>query len=286
MADIDRALAWAGEALGATVVGHVPLAGGLTSTMLALRDDSGGETVLRLMTNEPWRAHGAELTTRERAAQVFLADTAVPAPTSLGLDAAGGSTGVAAHLMSRLPGAPLRDVDDSVLAAMADVLATIHGLRPAEPFRLFQSWAWEAKWVVPAWTRRPESWRRAFELLAGAQPHYEPTLLHRDFGHHNLLWRDGAITGVVDWVETSTGPAWLDAGHAATNLAVKFGTEPAVAFVRHWAVTTETAVEPYWLVMDAVGFLPPPGRQSMFGDPAELERLDAWLDLIVRGDLS
>ena len=284
--DIDRALAWAGEALGAPVVRHVPLAGGVTSTMLALHDASGGESVLRLMTNQPWRAHGAELTTRERVAQVFLAGTAVPAPTSLGLDADGGSTGVAAHLMSRLPGARLRDVDDSALVAMAGMLATIHGLRPAEPFRAFQSWAWEAKWVVPTWTRRPASWRRAFELLAGPQPAYEPTLLHRDYGHHNLLWRDGAITGVVDWVETSTGPAWLDAGHAATNLAVRFGTGWAVAFLGHWAVTTGTAVEPYWLMMDAVGFLPPPARQPMFGDPAELERLDDWLDLIVRGDLS
>ena len=52
--------------------------------MLALRDAAGSESVLRLMTNEPWRTHGAELTTRERAAQLVLAGTAVPAPTSLG----------------------------------------------------------------------------------------------------------------------------------------------------------------------------------------------------------
>ena len=77
------------------------------------------------------------------------------------------------------------------------------------------------------WTRHPGAWRRAFEVLAGPAPAYEPTFLHRDYGHRNLLWTDGAITGVVDWVETSTGPAWLDAAHAASTLAVLVATDPA-----------------------------------------------------------
>lgn len=276
---IEEALTWAGSVLGSPVVDHEQLVGGLTSTMLALRDVDGGESVLRLMTEEPWRTHGAELTTRERHAQLVLADTAVPAPRSLGVGAA---AGVAAHLMSRLPGEPLTAVDDAALGAMADVLEMIHAVRPERPFRTFQSWAREAKWAVPTWTRHEESWRRAFGLLAGAPPAYEPTLLHRDFSHRNLLWTAGEITGVVDWVETSTGPVWLDAAHAATNLAVAFGSDAAEAFVARWTTTSETSPEPFWLVMDAVGFLPPPGRAPMFGDPAQLARLDAWLDLLVR----
>jgi Ser/Thr protein kinase RdoA (MazF antagonist) len=280
--DLAAALAWAGSALASPVASQDALDGGLTSTMLALRHDDGTESVLRLMTVEPWRTYGAELTTREREAQLVLADTAVPAPTSLGLDADGVAAQVGAHLMSRLPGERLTAVDDGALQAMVEMLATIHAVRPAEPFRTFQSWAWEAKWVVPGWTRHPESWRRAFELLAGPAPAYEPTFLHRDFGHRNLLWQGGAITGVVDWVETSTGPAGLDAAHAATNLAVAFGSGPAEELLARWAAVSGTAADPYWLVMDAVGFLPPPGRPPLFGDPAELERLDAWLDRLVR----
>lgn len=284
--DVDVALEWAGSALGAPVVSWQPMSGGLTSTMLALRDASGAESVLRLMTHEPWRTYGAELTTREHLAQNVLAGTAVPAPTSLGLDADGLAADVGAHLMSRLPGEPLTAVDDLALQAMAEMLATIHAVRPGSPFRTFQSWAWEAKWVVPGWTRHPDSWRRAFELLAGPPPAYEPTFLHRDFGHRNLLWQGGTITGVVDWVETSTGPAGLDAAHAATNLAVAFGAEPADDFLARWAATSGSAADSYWLVMDAVGFLPPPGRPPLFGDPAELARLDAWLDGLVRVRLS
>ena len=279
-------LAWAGSVLGSPVVSAEPLVGGLTSTMLALRVATGADSVLRLMTNEPWRTHGAELSAREHEAQRALADTLVPAPTSLGLDADGTTTGVAAHLMSRLPGRPLTTVDDAALDAMADVLATIHAVDPGEPFREFQTWAWPAKWVVPRWTRHPGSWERAFELLAGPAPAFEPTFLHRDFSHRNLLWDGGAVSGVVDWVETSTGPAWLDAGHAATNLAVAFGVEPAAGFLERHAIRAGEPPVTHWLVMDAVGFLPPPGREPFFKDPGELERLDDWLDLVVRDEVS
>ncbi|HEY9564695.1 MAG TPA: aminoglycoside phosphotransferase family protein, partial [Nocardioides sp.] len=202
----DAAVRWAESQLGATIAAVTALTGGTTSTMLRLRDTAGHDSVLRLMTNEPWRTHGAELTARERDAQRELASTAVPAPTSLALDADGAAAGVAAHLMSRVPGVPGTDIDESMLTAMARMLATIHAVSLREPFRTFQSWAWEAKRVVPAWSNHPDSWRHAFEILAGAAPSYVPTFLHRDFSHRNLLWTGDAITGVVDWVESSTGP--------------------------------------------------------------------------------
>lgn len=282
MLDLAAALAWAGSHVGSPVASHERLAGGMTSRILALDHLDGSQTVLRLMTNEPWRTHGAELTARERDAQRFLAGTAVPAPTSLALDAEGGTCGVAAHLMTRLPGAAAGRVEDLDLAAMARLLADIHRLRPAEPFRDYQSWAWEAKRVVPPWARHPASWRRAFEVLAGRAPAYEPTFLHRDFGHRNLLWTDGGISGVVDWVETSTGPAWLDAAHAASTLAVLLDTGVGAAFLEDYAAPAGEPLHPYWLVMDAVGYLPPPGKPLMFRLPEQVERLDAWLDEVVR----
>ena len=271
------ALAWGEAVLGAAITETEELSGGLTSTMLALTDATGQRSVLRLMTNEPWRNHGAELTRRERTAQEELASTQVPAPTSIAVDAEGSVAGVSAHLMSRLPGTATREVDASTVAAMVEMLALIHDVKPAEPFRTYQSWAWEAKWAIPQWTKHPESWQRAFDLLAEGSPSYAPTFLHRDYSHRNLLWRDGEISGVVDWVETSSGPAWLDAGHAATNLALAFGPEPAKAFLAGYAALMAEKPQKYWLVMDAVGFLPPPGKKPLFGSPTELQRLDQWV---------
>ena len=280
----DEAVAWAESVLDEPIAEVTELSGGLTSTILALSHGSGARSVLRLMTNEPWRTHGAALTRRERAAQAELSSTSVPAPVSLGLDADGVATGVAAHLMSRLPGVPTGTVDDAVVVAMAEMLALIHDVWPAEPFRVYQSWAWDAKRVVPAWTEHVDAWLRAFDILAEEPPAYDPTFLHRDFSHRNLLWRDGRISGVVDWVETSTGPAWLDAAHAATNLALAYGREPAASFLSAYGALTGTKPGRYWMVMDAVGFLPPPGRAPLFGSPVEAERLDEWLWHVVTSD--
>ena len=55
------ALAWAEEAVG-PVAEVRALEGGRTSTMLAITPRDGEPVVLRLMTVEPWRTHGAELT--------------------------------------------------------------------------------------------------------------------------------------------------------------------------------------------------------------------------------
>lgn len=277
----DDAIAWAESITGSSIAGWVQLPGAMTSTMLALTDESGGRSVLRLMTNEPWRAHGAALTRREQSAQRVLATTLVPAPISLGLDPDGVAAGVSAHLMSRMPGAPVAHVDDALLAAMSAMLTTIHDVQPAEPFRIFESWAWEAKWTVPEWTRHPVSWQNAFELLAADPPAYCPTFLHRDFSHRNLLWDGSVISGVVDWVETSTGPAWLDVGHAATNLAIGFGPGSAEDFLAAHAAEVGEGPEVYWLIMDAVGFLPPPGRAPMFSANGDLARLDDWLHALV-----
>ena len=41
-------------------------------------------------------------------------------------------------------------------------------------------------------------------------------------------------------------------------------------------------VEAHWLVMDAVGYLPPPGKRPLFGRSDLLARLDDWLDLVMR----
>lgn len=279
----DAAIAWAQSHLDQTVTDVVPLEGGMTSAMLALTGPSGAAAVLRLMTEEPWRTHGRELVERESVTQCMLATTGVPSPRSIAIDADGEATGHPAHLMTLLPGSLDQSrTDDASLAAIAGLLASIHRVVGAPPPRDYQSWAWPTKWVVPVWAARPDLWRAAFDLLASEPPPFEPTFLHRDFGVHNLLWTDGAITGVVDWVETSTGPAWLDVAHCSSNLALRHGSPAGQRFAAAYTQVTGVSREPYWEVMDIVGFLPPPGRRPMFDDPAQLARLDEHLAWAMR----
>lgn len=115
---------------------------------------------------------------------------------------------------------------------------------------------------MPDWSSRPDVWRRAFDVLAAGEPTWEPCFLQRDFGPRNVLWAGDRVSGVVDWVETSTGPAWLDVAHGASNLALRHGPDEAARFAAAYAGETGRAREPWWEVLDVVGFLPPPGGAS------------------------
>ena len=252
-------VAWAARAWGRDVVAVRPLVGGWTSTMLRLAAADGEEAVLRLMTRDPWRRHAEGLLTRESEVQTLLAGTAVPAPASLALDATGAGAGDPAHLMSLLPGAlELRRCDDALLDALAALLRDVHAIDPAERPRDFQTWAPPAKWEVPGWAQRPRLWAEAFEVLALLPPPYQGRFLHRDLHLGNVLWQDGAVSGVVDWVETSWGPAELDVAHAATYFAMLHGPDAAAAFVERCVPGLLDDARRHWHVMDVVGYLPDP----------------------------
>jgi len=251
-----RALDWTADVWGRRIVDVARLTGGFTSTMLRLTAEDGSQAVLRLMTREPWRTHAAGLLRREAGVQALLAGTPVAAPTSLALDADGSRAGTPAHLMTLLPGSlELGRCDDDFLGRLAGLLGSIHAVDPgSDRPRTFQSWAPPAKRQLPQWSARPELWREAFALLETEPPAYDGRFLHRDFHLGNVLWDGDEPTGVVDWVETSWGPAALDVAHAATYLSMLHGVAAAERFVK----LTGCEVPAYWQVLDVVGYLPDP----------------------------
>jgi aminoglycoside phosphotransferase (APT) family kinase protein len=246
--------------------------------MLRLTDDTGEQSVLRLMDKEPWRTHGEGLTTREHETQLMLAGTDVPAPRSIALDATGEHAGDPAHLMSLLPGSvDLTRSSAADLGTLARTLVAVHAVQPPVRPRTYQSWAVPAKWVVPPWARDAALWERAFALLAQDPPEYVGTFLHRDFSPRNLLWSGDRITGIVDWVETSWGPAWLDVAHVRSILAIHVGTEAAARFAAECVALTGREPQPYFDVMDVVGLLPHPDRVPFLSDPEHRVRLEEHL---------
>ena len=69
------------------------------------------------------------------------------------------------------------------------------------------------------------------------------------------------ISGVVDWVETSWGPADLDGAHCSTALALLHGVEAGMAladrYVAAGGVLAESPADHlYWRVLDALAFAP------------------------------
>jgi aminoglycoside phosphotransferase (APT) family kinase protein len=261
---LEQAVSWAEDAWGRQVEHTQRIVGGVTSTMVALTAVDGEQAVLRVMTNEPWRTHAEGLLTRESQVQRQLARSSVPAPTSISVDPTGATAGEPVHLMSRLPGRlELGRADDGVIAQLAELLVQIHTFEPGGESwpRAYQSWAPPSKRVVPAWATRAALWREAFEVLEQEAPAYRPRFLHRDYHPGNVLWDHGRISGVVDWVETSTGPAALDVAHCTTGLALLHGLGVAGRFARAYAEAGGRVDDrAYWQVMDVVGFLPSPRK--------------------------
>ena len=293
--DIRAAVSWAEGAWARRVQEVRRLSGGWTSTILLLTAADDSRAVLRLMDKEPWRKHAAELLTRESETQRQLQDTQIPAPVTLALDPEGSIAGTPAHLMSWLPGSlELTRRDDAFLGSLARLLVEIHrhDPGPTKP-RAFQSWATDGKRVVPEWSQSPQLWKQAFAVLDQEPPHHTGVFLHRDFHVGNILWTADEITGVVDWVETSWGPPELDVAHSTTYLAMLHDLETAERFLRTYRSLTDRALDPeaqpYWDVMDIVGYLPDPTKVAQpwremgreISDATARVRLEQYLDSVL-----
>ena len=260
--------AWVLSATGAdAVVDVAPLAGGISSTIRALRLAGGTprECVLREMTHEPWRSSAAELLDREAGVQRELEASAVPVPRLIAVDAGARRAGEPSLLMTRLPGRP--DLTGPDLDALAAMLLRIHRHDPPRRPREFQLWTDPSRWVVPEWAVRRETFERAFARIADPPAAGESCFLHRDFQPGNVLFDGGRVSGVVDWVETSWGPPDLDVAHCATNLALLCGGAVAERWPHAYrrAGGRLSADFAYWALVDAV---------SMLSEPAKL--VPAW----------
>jgi aminoglycoside/choline kinase family phosphotransferase len=146
------------------------------------------------------------------------------------------------------------------------------------------------------------AWAAAIDVIRKPAPPYEGRFLHRDFQPGNVLFDVGSlgpagarIAGVVDWAQTSWGPADLDVAHCSTNLALlhgpAWGFRFAEAYEEAGGVLAAAASERlYWRVRDALAFseevrlVAQPWREA---GRAELttraveERLDAYVTALM-----
>ena len=262
----ERALAWAARALGdgARVVGSRPLAGGTSSAVHALSVSSAGggihELVLRRFVRCDWLAEEPDVARHEGTALEAVAGCPVPTPRLVAVDGDGEDAGEPAVLMTRLPGAVVWDPIDveSFLRTLAEILPEVHATPVAAGGLLpeFRSYRVELR-RAPRWVTRPQVWETAIELLDGPAPGSEQVLIHRDYHPGNVLWKRGAVGGVVDWVNASIGSPWADVGHCRVNLASELGQDAADRFLALYRVAAgrDDEYHPYWDVSAAIGGL-------------------------------
>ncbi|WP_406469802.1 phosphotransferase [Streptomyces hirsutus] len=274
----------------------VRLRGGWTSEMrrLDLCGPGGRRSlVLRSFVKPFFVRHAEGLLTREATVLRLLGDTDVPAATLAAVDATAQYCDHPSLLMSLLPGTVRlgdQGADDRA-ELLARQLVRIHRLpvtvrqRP----RTYQAWASPERVTLPAATERPELWQRAFDVIRREPPVYRGCFLHRDFHPGNVLFTgtggDLRISGVVDWVETSWGPADLDVAHCSTALALLHGIPAGMRFADRYVAAGGTLAEEgtahlYWRLLDALGFAPDPEKVAV--PWRELGRVDLTVDVLTQ----
>jgi len=242
------------------VVATRALRGGMYSAVHRLLVASAaGQTsvVLRRHVRPEVLAAEPGLPDREAATLRYLEGVDLPTPRLLGLDRTGEEAGVPALLMSHLGGRVDWWPEDEArwLRRLAAVLPAIHAVRVPGPGLLpdFAPYR-QAHDDPPPWAERPAVWERALEIAGGPTPDLPRVLVHRDFHPGNVLWRRGAVSGVVDWQVTSVGPGDVDVGHCRVNLLTR-SSEAAARFTAHWEELTGSTYHPWADVVTVVGFL-------------------------------
>lgn len=209
----------------ARVTAVASLPGGITADMDRVTVDSPAgltDVVLRRWPGEDW-AEG--LVTREASALAAVRGRGAPAPQFLAMDEDGAETGVRCTLTSALTGQPDLSPADmrSWLGQLAATQAAIHAV-PDHPRARWDGWYDEGApldWLADRGLRDAACEAASGPLAA------EKVLVHGDYQHFNVLWRDGRLSGVVDWPHAATGNRGSDVGHCRLNLAVLFDTKTA-----------------------------------------------------------
>ena len=152
----------------------------------------------------------------------LLADTPVPAPRLVAVEPPW-------LAMTLLPGA-LR-LDAEAPEALARTLLAIHAVDPPQRPRDYYHWAYPERRRVPEWASDAAVWEWAFARHR-PRPRRPSSRASCTATSTPATCSSAAreVTGVVDWVETSWGPADLDVAHCRTALAMLHGGAAADRF--------------------------------------------------------
>lgn len=240
---------------GCQLVESVQLSGGVSAQATVCRVVLPGGATERVVVRRPGSAYGSN-DVQEAALEFRVLGVAralgivVPAPRYF--DEASG-----ALVLEYLPGQPdFAPLDRAAsMRSMAEALAAIH--RVTSDVADLSFLPRREHGAAQSIERDPESFDeeldearvRAVLRTVWPWPQRNPSaLLHGDFWPGNLLWRAGAISGVIDWEESSYGDPLADVALARLDLWWAFGSGAMDEFTRHYQSLThlDWTSLPHW----------------------------------------
>jgi hypothetical protein len=294
-----QAMTWVIEILGHDVqLKSIEGLPGATSSELHVLEIGQGKkryrVVLRRFVNDSWLVTEPDIALHESASLRKMAGSGLPVPELIAYDEFGHSCGMPAVLMTWLPGSVILDppVMGHWIQQLAEVLVKIHELEASDfPWQYF-TYNDVSQLMPPSWSRFQAEWEQAIEIVQGPAPPAKRCFIHRDFHPTNVLWNQGKVSGVVDWVNSCQGWPGLDLGHCRLNLAGLYGLKVADNFLREYRLQAGSSFDyhPYWDLLAAIEFLPGPPTVYRpwldFGvrdltDHVVGERFDAYLASLV-----
>jgi aminoglycoside phosphotransferase (APT) family kinase protein len=260
---------WIEGATGARVVSVAVLAGA-TSSLLHTVEVEGAtgrrSLVLRRFVNENWVKAEPDVAIREGMSLQHATRAGLPAPELIALDASGEHCGAPATLVARLEGSVVLEPAhrQQWLRGLAETAARIHRVDAAGFRWKYRRYNEGAALTIPRWSKRQDAWAKAIKIVEGPPRSYSECFVHRDYHPSNVLWQNGCVSGVVDWVNGCRGPAGIDVAWCRHNLASLHGVPVADEFLEVYVAESgsEFTYDPYWDLMSVVELLP--GPPSMY----------------------
>ncbi|WP_100012321.1 phosphotransferase family protein [Lentibacillus sediminis] len=247
---------------GAVIQKAEQLKGSTSSTLHQISYRSGGveqQVVVRQFDNKEWLEEEPDLAEHEAESLRMGEKAGVPSPEVIAYEEDDRACGVPVVLMTKLDGrVELSPQNQSRwLKELARALAAIHRVEALEFERAYFSYSNLKDPVLPAWSRVPDVWEQVIQYVKATDPVEEACLIHRDFHPANVLWENGRVSGVVDWVNACRGPVGVDVGHCRVNLALLYGVDQADAFLEAYREERGAAFSytPYWDIAAVLDFL-------------------------------
>ncbi|SEQ72727.1 Phosphotransferase enzyme family protein [Virgibacillus subterraneus] len=213
------------------------LKGSTSSTLHSITllvDQSVKQYVIRQFDNKEWLDEEPDLVLHEVESLRMATNTGITTPEVVACDETGEKCGIPAILMTKLKGAvELKPANmDEWLTGLARGLVKIHEVE-ARGFP-YQHYSYNdiSTFEMPSWSKEPKTWGSAINILTGPRPKTTDCFIHRDYHPANVLWDEGLVSGVVDWVNGCRGPRGVDVGHCRVNLAMLYGVETADGFLK------------------------------------------------------
>jgi aminoglycoside phosphotransferase (APT) family kinase protein len=247
------------------VISVTVLAGATSSVVHRVEVETNGarrSLVLRRFTNAEWVRAEPDLALREGVSIQHATRAGLPAPELVATDKDGSYCGDPATLVTLLRGAVvLQPVNrNEWVRGLARAAAQIHRVDAAGFRWKYRRYNDRESLHVPQWSQQPDAWRKAIDIVQGPAPSYRECFVHRDYHPSNVLWSDGRVSGVVDWVNACRGPAGIDVAWCRHNLANLHSVSVADDFLAAYveAAGSDFEYDPYWDLMSAAELLPGP----------------------------